>query len=88
MRTDEIDKICTKYAEETYSAAGIGHIKKILFRAISEALSAEYRFDGDSWVKWYSSEEGKQCRQGTTSGEYLENRLWRAFMAGTKNRDV
>lgn len=38
--------------------------------------------DAIAWAKWINSREGFQCLSGRTSGEYLENRLWRAFMAG------
>lgn len=31
---------------------------------------------------WMFSEEGKQCACGTTSGQYLRNRLEAAFVAG------
>lgn len=39
------------------------------------------------WYKWKSSEEGKRCLIGSAAGEYLENRLWFAFMAGMTNRE-
>lgn len=32
--------------------------------------------------KWFESDEGKKCCEGTTVGEFLRNRLYRAFMAG------
>ena len=32
--------------------------------------------------KWIASEEGKECCEGKTSGQYLQNRLKRAFIAG------
>jgi len=32
--------------------------------------------------KWLFSEEGKRCLEGKTSGQYLENRLRLAFIAG------
>ena len=39
-----------------------------------------------AWRKWLKSEEGQQCvSSGSFFGKdikYLENRLWRAFMAG------
>lgn len=37
-----------------------------------------------AWNMWTESEEGKLCSEGTATGEYLQNRLWRAFMAGQK----
>lgn len=33
--------------------------------------------------KWLVSDDGKKCRRGQTSGIYLQNRLERAFLAGT-----
>jgi len=32
--------------------------------------------------KWLLSEDGRGCREGQTSGQYLQNRLKRAFIAG------
>ena len=32
--------------------------------------------------KWLNSEDGKGCCKGTTAGQYLQNRLERAFLAG------
>jgi hypothetical protein len=32
--------------------------------------------------KWLLSEEGKKCCEGQTSGQYLQNRLEKAFLAG------
>jgi len=37
--------------------------------------------------EWNESEEGQGCREGTTYGDYLRNRLYRAFMAGWNARD-
>ena len=34
------------------------------------------------WEEWLRSEEGIDCSEGKTEGEYLKNRLWRAFMSG------
>lgn len=36
------------------------------------------------WVRWLRSTEGKDAANfdTLTRGPYLENRLWRAFMAG------
>lgn len=34
--------------------------------------------------KWLNSEEGKRCCEGTPTGQYLRNRLERAFLAGAK----
>lgn len=35
-----------------------------------------------AWKAWLKSEDGKGCSDGVTTGQYLENRLWRAFTAG------
>jgi len=32
--------------------------------------------------KWLASKDGQECTNGTTWGQYLENRLVRAFLAG------
>lgn len=32
--------------------------------------------------KWLLSDEGKRCLKGRASGQYLENRLRRAFVTG------
>jgi len=40
-----------------------------------------------AWNKWRESPDGERCAEGTATGEYLENRLWRAFMAGVKSTE-
>jgi len=37
--------------------------------------------------KWLNSKEGKGCCEGTTAGQYLQNRLELAFLAGAKFSD-
>jgi len=37
--------------------------------------------------KWLASEDGKECCHGTTTGQYLLNRLERAFIAGWDARE-
>ena len=32
--------------------------------------------------EWFESEDGKKCSEGQASGQYLNNRLERAFIAG------
>lgn len=32
--------------------------------------------------KWFVSDDGKECCDGTATGQYLHNRLDRAFLAG------
>jgi len=44
-----------------------------------------------AWEKWSSSEEGKMCSQQyckSLEPQYLQNRLWRAFVAGRKKDDL
>lgn len=44
-----------------------------------------------AWPDWIESEEGKRCADPKTlnldyrQGEFLENRLWAAFVAGAKS---
>lgn len=37
-----------------------------------------------AWEEWKKTTEAEQCLDGQTSGVFLHNRLWRAFMAGIK----
>ena len=37
--------------------------------------------------KWFSSAEGEAACHGTATGQYLQNRLERAFIAGAKFSD-
>lgn len=41
---------------------------------------------GETWKEWLQTDEGKGCANAATLGQnaqpYLENRLWRAFVAG------
>lgn len=32
--------------------------------------------------KWLASEDGRECCNGTATGQYLQNRLERAFLVG------
>jgi len=43
----------------------------------------------NEWMEWLKSSEGREASNfdSLTSSPYLENRLWRAFMAGRKARD-
>ena len=34
--------------------------------------------------KWLESDDGKECCKGNTSGQYLQNRLKKAFLAGAE----
>lgn len=45
-------------------------------------MSAEGKRIAAEWRKWRDSDEGSACLEGATSGLFLENRLWYAFMAG------
>jgi hypothetical protein len=40
--------------------------------------------DVEAWENWERSGEGQLCLNGSASGQYLRNRLWKAFMAGRK----
>lgn len=44
--------------------------------------------DVAAWNKWLNSDEGKRCVLSGQAADqyYLENRLWRAFMAGCRSR--
>jgi hypothetical protein len=44
------------------------------------AEKAKFRYE--DWTEWIASPEGKKAAEGTTTGIYLENRLWAAFVAG------
>lgn len=37
--------------------------------------------------KWFASKEGEKCCEGMTSGQYLQNRLESAFIAGWDARE-
>lgn len=39
-----------------------------------------------AWIEWKRSPEGMEMCAGQASGVYLENRLWRAFMAGRETQ--
>lgn len=34
------------------------------------------------WDEFLASDEGKKCLEGSATGVYLKNRLWRAFKVG------
>lgn len=36
----------------------------------------------EQWYAWLEGDEGKRCADGKAEGEYLKNRLKRAFDAG------
>lgn len=38
--------------------------------------------------EWLRTPEGITCTCGRTDGEYLQNRLWYAFMAGYSARET
>lgn len=40
-----------------------------------------------AWEAWKKSNEGLSCAIGIATGQYLENRLWLAFLAGWNARD-
>lgn len=35
-----------------------------------------------SWDAWLLTDEAKKCLDGTARGQFLQNRLWWAYMAG------
>ena len=41
-----------------------------------------------AWEVWRDSDDGKMCAEGQIAGQYLENRLWRAFMAGVASQTL
>jgi hypothetical protein len=53
-----------------------------------ELRTKEEMMDGrelaQAWNKWQESPDGERCQSDSPSGEWLQNRLWRAFMAGAK----
>jgi hypothetical protein len=51
-----------------------------------KGYKAKVHPDVIAWRKWLESEEGRSCCADSASGTYLENRLWRAFMAGERRR--
>ena len=48
------------------------------------ARQARVHPDAIAWRAWLDSDEGAKCRKGEAGGQYLENRLWIAFMAGRR----
>lgn len=49
-------------------------------------INSDGRSMAEAWLKWIDSAEGVACSSGSSSGEFLKNRLWHAFMAGCKAR--
>ncbi len=47
-------------------------------------MSINGRDLSQAWMEWQKSTDGVKCEHGTAEGQYLSNRLWRAFMAGAK----
>lgn len=48
-----------------------------------EAEAVRNRAISQAWDAWIASEEGERCAtEPGAYGEYLRNRLWRAFIAG------
>lgn len=37
---------------------------------------------------WLESDEGIRCAAGPAEGQYLKNRLWRAFLAGFSSAEA
>jgi hypothetical protein len=51
-------------------------------KALREAETNRNRAISRAWDAWLDSEEGQGCLGEGAYGEYLRNRLWRAFFAG------
>jgi hypothetical protein len=49
---------------------------------IIKRKSIDGRIIAKALTKWLKSDEGQKCIDGTTSGQYLQNRLRSAFIAG------
>jgi hypothetical protein len=49
---------------------------------MTETKNIKMQPDVIAWQKWRQSKEGIECCAGMAQGQYLENRLWRAFLAG------
>lgn len=45
-------------------------------------MSSDGVYQSKQWKVWLDSPEGSECAKGVATGQYLENRLWRAFMDG------
>jgi hypothetical protein len=58
---------------------------------LAEILRSE-QMDGravtEAMTEWCNSNEGRQCLAGMCTGEYLKNRLMRAFQAGINARQA
>ena len=52
------------------------------YRSAAERHAPEQHPATVAWSDWLTTDEGRQCMNGSSHGPYLENRLWRAFMAG------
>lgn len=58
-----------------------------LARIQAEAEAKMNRAISEAWDTWIASDEGQTCsNERGCFGEYLRNRLWRAFMAGAAMR--
>jgi hypothetical protein len=40
--------------------------------------------EAHAWQSWRDGDEGQGSLAGSAAGEYLENRLWAAYIAGWK----
>jgi stress response protein SCP2 len=72
----EIERLASYYAKEFERAAVI----------IRDRMTKSRQWKGDrqvkAWEDWLATPIGQQCVAGEASGAYLENRIWRAFIAG------
>jgi hypothetical protein len=61
--------------------------QRAIGRAQAEASTKMGRENAQAWDSWIDSEEGRSCSsERGCYGEYLRNRLWRAFMAGANSK--
>ncbi len=44
--------------------------------------------EAEAWKEWIEGEEGAKSSAGQAAGQYLRNRLWRAFMAGANAQRI
>ena len=51
-------------------------------KELAEAEVNRNQLISRAWNAWLASEEGQKCLSEGAYGEYLRNRLWRAFIAG------
>jgi len=68
----------------TLSVRGSKRSRKSHLQEGKMSTAVQKHPDVIAWEKWKESKEGKSCLEGRAEGQYLENRLWRAFMEGRR----